>query len=179
MVRFRRIVNRDIFPLLEREGLRKPDDGFVSSGVKGEMDAFQRREDAVAGVGPDDVLVRGFGVGPDAVARPAFRAAVPRVVPDGPFPVADRALIREAVGLLRAGDWRASDAWLAAGRGSGRWDAWRDVVLAGYGLSSQPKDVLDGIARRAWALRVSRHAGKARAYAMACAECANHANDPA
>lgn len=43
---------------------------------------------------------------------------------------------------------------------------------------SGAKVEMDGIARRAWVLRVSKYAGKARAYALACAECADHADNP-
>ncbi|MBT1174503.1 hypothetical protein JS530_03090 [Bifidobacterium sp. LC6] len=175
MVRYRWVMDHRIHPLLEREGLRRPDDGFVSSGVRERMEEFHRAERAAASAPDPSVAER------EARERRRMVVFDPRFdvspLPAGPYPF-DRPMARWARDIYEGGDWKYADGWLRGVRSTPRvvrglrLDAWRNEVLARYGLSVVSPVVLRRVERVARRERLWRGAGPARAYIIACEKTA-------
>lgn len=195
MRRFYRLVRDRIHPMLIEQGLREPDDGWVSSGIAEQLTIHQpatrhathptdgRRRT------PEDTTPR------NPVPQPAIRhdTAAHHVtntarrpgnttlpLPRGPFAGVDESQAMEARRLYETGDLYAADTWIEdAGTHAGtrtRRNVWRNETLQRFGLSHQPRHILQGINRRAWAIRTLHHTGPAEAYKQACKEATGRRN---
>lgn len=184
MRRFYRLVRDRIHPMLVEQGLREPDDGWVSSGIADPLTIHQpatrhspRPADNIRRT-PKDTTTRTPTPRPtiirhdaaahhvtDTVRRPGN---VMRPLPHGPFFGVDENLAMEARRLYEANDLPTADAWIedAGTRTDTRAcrNAWRNETLQRFGLSHQPRHILQGINRRAWAIHTLHHTGPAEAY---------------
>lgn len=101
-------------------------------------------------------------------------------LPRGPFPGADENQAAEARRLYETNDLHAADTWIKdAGTHAGtraRRNAWRNETLQRFGLSHQPRHILQGINRRAWAIHTLHHTSPAEAYKQACKEATGRRN---
>ncbi|PLS29812.1 hypothetical protein [Bifidobacterium parmae] len=171
MSRFRWIMDHDIHPLLEEHGLRKPDDGFESSGIKERMDAFHA-DVAEALAAPERER--------EARERRQSITFDPMVdespLPAGPYPF-NRPTASWARDIYEEGDWTYAAAWVKGRRKprvvrEQRYDSWRNELLARHGLTDASPATLTRIEHAATRIRILRHTSQAEAYQQACRKTA-------
>ncbi|MBT1174501.1 hypothetical protein JS530_03080 [Bifidobacterium sp. LC6] len=188
MFRYYRLMKKRIHPMLIKEGLRKADDPWVSSGVADDVeehygkaatrmdaDAEVIRESVAKDASNHDVnSVDSLVDSPEINVQPSH-ASVPKTMrlPSGPYDAGAEAL--NARHLFEFGDVRLADRWVEGNDVSGdvrsaRLNAWRNEVLFRCGLDSQPEDVVRAIERRAGGIALFRKMGPAGAYLQACEE---------